>query len=281
MKILVTGATGFIGKNLVPKIAEKHKVVCFVRKTSNTHELEKSNVVFKVGDLLDRSSLTDATESMDIAIHLATSHKQGNKQDLVAAENLIEACKENKVKKIIFLSSMAAKRKSLDDYGRIKLEIERMMRNSGLNYTILRPSVIYSNNNLSLIGRSLKFPLIIPVIGNGNYKLNPVYIDDVTEAILRSIKSKKADRKSYDVAGGESISFNEIIKICKNEFKINKPVIHMPVSICLLIFKIFPIVSPEAVKGINEDTNADTKNLEKDLKLNTMSFRQGIKNVSL
>jgi len=150
-----------------------------------------------------------------------------------------------------------------------------------LNYTILRSSVIYSEKNLSLIGKSLKIPFLIPVIGNGNYKLNPVYIDDVTEAICRSIKSKKADKKNYDVAGGGSISFNEIIEICRKEFRISKPIVHIPISICLLIFKIFPIVSQEAVKGINEDTNADTKNLEKDLKLNPRSFRQGIKNVSL
>jgi len=277
MKILVTGATGFIGRILIEKLAKKHKVVCFVRKESNNSAVEKFEKVY--GDILDKNSLLEATKKIDAVIHLATSHQQGNEDfNFIGSRNVIEACKENKVKKLIFISSMAAKRASLDDYGKTKLKIENLIKESGLNYVILRPSIIYSDNNLSLIGKSLKTPLFIPVIGNGNYKLNPVHINDVAEAITRAVEKKN---KEYDVAGAEKISFNDIIKLCKQQFNIKKPVIHVPIFICLAVFKFFPVISKEALKGMNEDTNADISLLKKDLKINPISFQEGIKNVNL
>lgn len=277
-KILVTGATGFIGRKLVPELAKKHEVICFVRKTSKIKELEKLKVKFAFGDMLDRSSVSRALKDISIVIHLATSHLQGNeKLNIKGTRIIIEECKKNRIKRLVFISSMATKRRTLDDYGRAKKEIEKIVENSGVDYTILRPSIIYSRKNLSLIGKSISFPFVIPVIGNGRYKINPVHIDDVVKAICKAIDSKKATNKGYDVAGGENISFNEIIRICKEKFKIRKIAIHVPISLCLLIFRFFPIISLDAIRGINEDSNADTKGLEKDLRIKTISFREGIK----
>lgn len=281
MKIIVTGATGFIGKNLIPKLAKNHKVICFVRKSSKIDKLKKAGYEIKYGDILDRDSVFNSIKKADAVIHLATSHFQGNDNGNVSgSRNVIDACKKNKIRRLIFISSMAVKRKNIDNYGRGKLEIEKVIKSSGLKYTILRPSVIYSKNNLSLIGTSLKaLPFIIPIIGTGNYKLNPVYIDDVNEAILRAIENRKAVRKEYDVAGAENISFNEIIKICKKRFKIRKMEIHIPVSLAAFLSRFIPVSSAESIEGIEEDTNANIIELKRDLNLNPLSFKEGIKNV--
>jgi len=283
MRILVTGATGFIGRNLIPKLTKKHKIVCFVRKSSNLDFLKSQNVEFAFGDMLDANSLSAALKKIDAVIHLATPHVQGNeKSNILGSKNMIFACKKNKVKRIIYISSMATKRKILDDYGRVKLAIEHIFENSNLDYTILRPSIIYSKNNLSLIGKSLMIlPFIIPIIGSGRYKMNPVFIDDVTESIVGAVDRKKTIKKSYDVAGSENISFNEIIQICKKRFNIGKITFHIPKFLCLLIFRLLPIMSLESIKGIEEDSNADITDLRKDLNSNPISFREGVKNVSL
>ncbi|MFH1210165.1 MAG: NAD-dependent epimerase/dehydratase family protein [archaeon] len=282
-KILITGATGFIGTKLVPKLLNEYKVVCFVRKTSDISKFKDDKLEFRYGDILDKTSLINATKNIDVVVHLATSHKQG-KEDLnfIGSKNLLEACQSNKIDKLIFISSMATKRKILDDYGKTKLKIENLIKGSKINYIILRPSIIYSENNLSLIGKTLmEMPFIIPIIGNGKYKMSPVYIDDVTEAIFRSIKNDKLINRDYDVAGSENINFNEIIDICKKRFNIKKIIVHIPIFICLFVFRLFPIVSLESVKGINQDSNVSISELRKDLKLNPISFREGIKNVSL
>lgn len=281
-KILVTGATGFIGSKLIPKLIKNYQVICFVRKTDDIEGIKKFNIQFAFGDMFDKDSLMKAVKNMGAVIHLATAHLPGKEEmNLLGSKNIIEACEKNKVKRVIFISSMATKRKNIDEYGKIKLKIENLIQNADLDYTILRPSIIYSKNNLSLIGKTLSFPLFIPIIGNGKYKMNPLYIEDLINTILKVIENKKSVREDYDVAGGEKISFNEIIKICKNRFNVKKPMLHLPIPLCLLIFKFFPIVSSEAIKGIKEDTNADITKLKRDLKIEPINFREGIKNVNL
>lgn len=282
-RILITGATGFIGRKLVPKLARNNKVICLVRKSSNLNGLKLKNVSFSYGDMLDRESVYSASKGIDMLIHLATSHSSGNEDNnLRGSINIIDSCKKNKIRKFVFVSSMATKRKNIDFYGRTKLKIENLLKKSGLNYVIIRPSIIYSENNLSLIGKSLtSIPFFIPIIGDGNYKLNPVFIDDVVKSIVASIEKINIKNREYDVAGARSLSFNRIINLCKNQLGIRKLTIHVPIFICILIFRFFPIVSIDSIKGIYEDTNADTSALEKDLNVKPISFEEGIKNVSL
>jgi len=281
-RIFLTGATGFIGRELINKINGKYKITCLVRKTSDIEDLKKYAVNFIEGDMLDKNSFEMSQDSIDIVIHLATSHIGGNEQlNLQGSNNIIEFCKEKKIKRIIYISSMAVKRDILDEYGAIKLQIEELIKQSGLDYTILRPSMIYSNKNLGIITKTFNFPFIIPIIGNGHYRINPVYIDDLIKAIEKSIESKVPIKKEYDIAGGESMSFNELVKISMIRFKMKKLIIHIPLKLCILIFKIVPIVSVEAIKGINQDTNADISSLKKDLKIIPISFREGVKNVNI
>ena len=280
--VLITGATGFIGKELVKHIYQDYNLSCFVRPTSKIEELKRLNIKTITGDLETENDVLGATKDIEILVHLANSHLSGKEnRDINILKNIVSACKKNEVKKLIFLSSMATKRNNPDYYGKSKLKMEKIIKDSGIKYTILRPSIIYGKDNLSLIGKSLKFPLFIPVIGNGKYKLNPIYIKDVIEAISKSLNNKKSLNKSYDLAGGKSYSFNEIIGICKKRFNIKRVIVHIPIWICLIIFKIIPIISQEAIKGINEDTLADITSLRKDLKINPVDFMEGIKNVHL
>jgi len=284
MKILVTGGTGFIGKNLVPKLTKNHDVLCLVRNEISSSYLKNFGAKLALGDILDKESISNNMENADIVIHLATSHSHGKEDfNLIGSKNIIEICEKNKVKKFIFISSMATKRKILDSYGKSKLKIERIIKDSNLNYTILRPTMIYSNKDLSLIGKCLKaIPFIIPIIGEGKYKLDPVYLEDVTEAIALCINNnKKTINKSYDISGGEKLTFNNIIKICEKKFNIKKIIIHIPIKFCLILFKIVPIISQEALRGINEDTNADITSLKNDLNISPIKFSEGIKNVNL
>lgn len=281
-KVFIIGGTGFIGSRLSRKLAGKYETVCLV-KEEDKDKLRDLNVEIKVGDMFNKHSIERAIENVDVVIHLASSHLKGKEElNLVGSKNIIESCKKKKVNKIVFISSMATKRKILDDYGKTKLKIEELVKKSGLKYTILKPTMVYSEDNLSQIGRSLKMlPFIIPIVGDGNYEMNPVYIEDIIDVIEKSIDNIKTDNKSYDVAGGDKLSFNEIIDISRKRFSIKKIVVHFPISLCLIIFRFFPIISLDAIKGIKESTNADITNLKKDFKINPIKFEEGIKNGNL
>ena len=280
-KVLVIGASGFLGKRIVEKLAEKHEITCFILKEEEKQVFQdKEKLKFVIGNILDKDSLLKSARGIDVVIHLATSSKQNQEFNLRGSENVIEACKKNKCK-IIFISSMAAKRKSLDGYGKMKLKIEELIKDSKLNYIILRPSLVYSEYYLDLIGTSLfAVPFIIPIIGDGKYKISPIFIEDFTEVVKKSVETK-INNKKYDVTSKEKISFNEIIEICKKHFKIKKLNIHVPITVCLLGLKVFPLISKEVIKGIKEDTQADISNLQEELGVNPINFEKGIKNVNL
>lgn len=281
--ILVTGATGFLGKELIPKITKDYSIRCLVRKTSNITELKKHSLEIVYGNILDKKKMLEITKNIDIVIHLATSHgKEKSNRDIIGSKNLIDASKKNKVKRIIFLSSMAANRRIPDSYGKVKILIENYLKKSGLKYTILRPSIIYSKNNLSIIGKSLFIiPFFIPVIGNGDYKMGPVFIGDIIKSIKKAIENKKSVNKIYEISGREQLSFNELIKISKEELKIKKKIVHIPLSVCKIIFRLIPLVSIESLNTINESSNANIEKLVQELNVNPISFREGIKNVNI
>lgn len=282
-RILVIGATGFLGGRLAPEIAKKQDIICLVRKTSNTRLLRKSKIKTILGDMLDKKSVNAALKGIDIVIHLASAHRKDNDEiNVTGSRNIINCCKKNRVKRIIFISSMAVERKELDSYGKAKIKIEKMVKKSGLKYTIFRPSMIYSRDNLSLIGRVLKIlPFFIPIVGSGEYKLSPTYIEDLNKIICRAIENKKSVNKTYDVAGPEKLSFNRIILLCKAELKINKRIIHIPAGLCRIILELAPIINPEAIKALNEDTHADISGLERDFKIKLTKFEKGIENAHL
>ena len=198
------------------------------------------------------------------------------------AENIVEACKKEKIKKLILLSSMSAKRSHPDAYGRNKLLIEKIVKDSGLNYTILRASIIYgkgSNSFNFIIDNMNKVPFLTPIIGNGKYKINPVCIKDVINAIEKCVENKTTDKNDYDISGGENIQFIQLINELKKEKNIRKKNVFLPIKFCELIALFLPrMISRENIKNLTEDTKANTEKARRDFGYNPIKFSEGAKN---
>src|SRR3989344_3021432 len=150
--IALTGATGFIGINLIEQLGSK-KIKCLVRKY--TEKLNKKNIEPVIGDLTDKNSVDTFLNKAKILIHLAAVIDLANKKEyykinVEGTKNLVDSCKKNKIKRIIFVSSMASTKDYLDDYGRSKRAAEVLIKKSGLDYTILRPSFVYGKNSNSM-----------------------------------------------------------------------------------------------------------------------------------
>jgi len=265
--VLITGGGGFIGRNLIPLLKNKKKY--------NIKILSRK----KGEDLKNYNSIKNLFKNMEIVIHLAYS--KNYPENIKMTENLIKASKKNKIKKIILLSSMSAKRSYPDEYGKNKLKIENMIQNSDINYTVLRPSIIYGKGNKSfdfIINYIKKIPFFTPIIGNGKYIIIPVHISDVVNIIVKCIKNKKTDKKKYDLVGGEKIYFIELINILKKEIRIRKRNIFIPIWICRIL-TIFPqkSISKENLKNLTEDSLANIGLAKKDLKYAPIKFREGLK----
>lgn len=277
IKLLITGGTGFVGGNLIKDLKKdrEYEILALTEES-----VEGLGFKFFVGNLMNYEQIKNAFKNIDVVIHLAYSKKYPENIEML--NNLIKACKENSVKKIIFISSMSAKRKNPDEYGKTKNLMEVILKNSGINYTILRPSVIYGKGSTSfnfIIEKINKFPFFTPIIGDGMYTLMPVYIEDVIFVIKRCIKDKITDKKEYDLAGGEEIYFINLVNQIKNEAGIKKKNVKVPIFIAKSVSRIFPgIIKKENVENLIENSTADIFSAKKDLDYNPRTFKEGTKN---
>src|SRR3989344_4193740 len=238
--ILVTGANGYVGKHLIPQLRKNNcSVRCLVRKKNDSYSYLRDHgcdVVY--GDLRDKLSLYSISADIDIVIHLAAVTKSGDPSvrevNVTGTENLVDACKKNKIKRIVFLSSTAAA-KVLDSYGKSKKLAEEVISKSNIPYTILRPSIIYSEDSPMIKGIvkiNKKIPFFTPIVGNGRYTINPVYINDVIFAIINVLNHKDTIGKTYTIVGPKNITFDNFIEIIHSNLGIKRKKIHIPFFLC-------------------------------------------------
>lgn len=214
--ILITGATGFLGMHLQKALKKEHKIEYKTLKCR----------------MADREGLVRETKGIDTVIHLAGNLRNDFEMNPVGARNLIEACRINKVKKIIYLSSIDAA--FSNDYGRSKLAAERCIIDSGISFAILRPSLVYGEGDkkhLTRIRRMMRISPIIPILGDGRYLRQPVHVGDVITAIIRvlgmnALGSGKMGRV-YNIVG-EKLSWNEIIDTINTTFRVRRLKVHIP-----------------------------------------------------
>lgn len=293
-KILITGATGFIGRQLIKKISEgksvvsKNQIVCLVRKESRF--LNDLKIKSLVCDLNDRENLLRAAKSFDVVVHLAgvvntPSKKEFYEKNVLATKNIIDACKANKIRKIIFASTAVVTSSVKGPYSKSKADAEKLIEESGLDYIFLRIALVYGEgdkkNVQGLIDIAKIFPLF-PLIG-GKKLLQPVHVSDVTDAIIKSIKKKNLHRKTYFVAGPRPITFEYLIDLIMKNLNLKKPKINIPSFIPVFFVKVYerisknPVIVSEQMERMLEDKSYDISNTRSDLNFNPITVEEGLK----
>lgn len=290
MRILITGASGIIGQKLVNKIKQltKYQVRVLIRSSKAD---DFKHVSYVIGDLTSLDSLYQATLNTDIVVHLAgITHT--NQQDLyykinlVGTKNLIEACQENKIKKFVFMSSRTASHDG-GAYAESKLLAEKEVEKSGLNWVILKPAEVYGAGEKEAIYRLIK--LIkqnnrVPIIGNGRYLLSPVFVDDVVDAIVKTVQQKNVIGKKYILAGPEEFSYNEMVDRISKILGVKRIKVYLPlflVRFLAFIFFIFKqnILVRDQVPRLLCQKSADIDFANHDLDFDPRNFETGIKEV--
>ena len=237
-KILVTGATGFIGKHLVARLIEKGlHVHALARSSDSTFELP--GLSWRLADLRDRDSLIHATRGISMIYHTAAqtrgtaSSAEFWKTNVDGARNFVEACIQNHVRKVVFLSSVSAYRTplaaiikedaplgGLDNYGQSKTEGEAIFTTAALQghfeSIIIRPCQVYGpgdrNGITNFIRRVLNLP-IIPVVADDHTSFNLVYLDDVVDAVISAGTQEIACGQAYNIGAERNTSLRELVQI--------------------------------------------------------------------
>lgn len=251
MKILVTGATGFIGTRLVKRLCEeRHYVVCIIRKTSNVKGLQGTGAKLVTADITDVTELERIfyREMPDIVFHCAASVRDPDEKKLFninvqGTRNILELSFIYRVKRVVYLSSIAVingnHETPLTDefpysarnaYGRSKVEAEKIAldyRQRGLNVAILRPCMVYGEGEphaldriLSLVKKRLTPVPDLPDVEN---KLHLVYVGNLVQAMELAMKKKEALQGTFLIADKGVITIRKFLEIASEELGAGKP----------------------------------------------------------
>lgn len=212
--ITITGANGFVAKNLRNFLSKNHiKVIAIARKTFQKHHTE--TVVYSK-TLLEKG-LQNKLRNCDALVHLIGIGKQSSKynfeDNIDLTKNMIQTCKKSGIKKIVYISGLGVTKNSRSDYFISKYKAEQEIINSGLDYTIFRPSYIIGKKDYlsKFILKQIKKGIVI-IPGSGKYHLQPIFVEDVAKIILESISEKKFSNKILDLVGPEIIKFEDFVK---------------------------------------------------------------------
>ena len=212
--ITITGANGFVAKNLRNFLSKNHiKVIAIARKTFQKHHTETA-VYSKT--LLEKG-LQNKLRNCDALVHLIGIGKQSSRynfeDNVDLTKNMIKTCKKSGIKKIVYMSGLGVTKNPRSDYFISKYKAEQEIINSGLDYTIFRPSYIVGKKDYlsKFILKQIKKGIVI-IPGSGKYHLQPIFVEDVAKIILESIYEKKFSNKILDLVGPEIIKFEDFVK---------------------------------------------------------------------
>ncbi len=277
MKILVTGASGFLGGHLVETLANKgYKIIAMVRETSNIELIKDLVFEFRYADLSEPETIVEAVKGVDVIIHLAAyytfhgSSKLYEKINVEGTRYLAEAALKNKIQHFIYCSTTEVigpvKNPPGDEntepnptyeYGRSKLKAEKIIKEYGLkgvNYTIIRPSGIYGPRNVndvsywtitSFAKNSIGTRFII---GSGENLVQFVHVKDVVEGFTLALEKRDiSSRQTYIISEDKAYTYKQVYEILADLTGRKPPSKHIPKTLAKIL--IAPIQGVNRILG--------------------------------
>ncbi|NIM94975.1 MAG: NAD(P)H-binding protein [Anaerolineales bacterium] len=219
---LVTGGSGYIGSHIVRRLVEEGKDVRVLVRNRERAEWEGRlsglEVEWVQGDVLKPDTLAPAMEGVDVVVHtVAIAIEKGGRTyeevNYLGTEYVVEAAKAAGVKRFINLSQLGANPDLPYRFLASKGKAQAYVAESGLDWTAFRPSVVwgpedeFANTFAKLVPFS---PIIFPIVGDENAKFQPIWVEDLATAIVRSIDDPSTIREEYEVGGPEILTLEEI-----------------------------------------------------------------------
>ena len=250
-RVFVTGGSGFVGSHVVPALIEAgHSVVALMRTARAATELRQrvgvgeAGLTTRIGDVTDPSTLASALEGCQAVVHLvALARDWNNGKDLervnfAGTVNVIDAASAAGVRRFIHLGALGVEERADLHYANSKARAERAVRASALDWTILKPSLIWGERDgfFNIVAALVKVPApVVPVPGNGRSRFQPIWIGDVARAIVQALADSSTVRRSYELGGPRYWTYTEITQEVARALGKRRAVVPMPVPLISLV----------------------------------------------
>jgi nucleoside-diphosphate-sugar epimerase len=287
--ILVTGAGGFIGRDLVLRMVARGLYVrAMLRPGAESPFPPHERLQIVHADLRDGDTLVPAVRDCAAVVHLAAAkadEKDSEDVNVGGARRLVRACELADCRRLINISTQSTKISRKGIYARTKREADEVFHGSGLDVTSLLPSVVYGETKGGVFGMILQFvqksPIVV-VLGDGKWVCAPVYVGDITAAVIACLGTPRTIGNMYDVGGPDVVSFDDLIDRIAAATGRCPPKLHVPFTIALWIARAVARL-PKApitvsnVLGSNQDTLIDIGPARRDFGFDPLGLDAGLK----
>ncbi len=275
MKILVSGGTGLLGQGLLRLLREigEHEVRCFVRRTSLFERLGGLELAY--GDAGDVDSMARALSGIDAFVHVA---------GIRYTPQVLEAMRRARVERLVIVSSTSAHSR-FEFRSAPRLVNEALLVESGLRWTVVRPSMIYGSeldHNMHKLLRFLDRSPVFPLFGSGENLWQPVYYEDLARGLYTVLTKSGTDGQIYDLPGPRPLTYLDLVRTAAGALGKSTRIVRIPAEpvrrALVLAERIgLPLpVSSEQVLRLREDKAYSYEKARDELGYAPRTFKEGI-----
>ncbi|MFD2169530.1 complex I NDUFA9 subunit family protein [Tumebacillus lipolyticus] len=288
MKVFLTGASGFVGREIANRLIRAgHEVRCLVHSNSQLPD----GLQAVQGDILQKESLISAMRGCEAVVHLVGIIRESPKRGVTfqkihadGTKNMVDAARAVGAQRFLQMSALGARHGATSPYHQTKWSAEEHVRASGLDWTIFRPSVIYGPGDgfVSLLAGVLRRAPLFPIFGNGRFPLSPVALHDVADGFVGALTRSSTSGQAYEVGGPEAIPYRDVIQTIGRAIGKRKvPTFTAPIPLVRPVvslmerFSFFPITS-SMLTMLVEGNSCDSTRYASEFGLSLTRFAEGI-----
>jgi len=290
--VFVTGATGFVGRAVIHALrAEGIKVRCLVRRGSE-RDLRGLGAIERIeGDILDRRGLDEDMAGCDAVVHLVGIIREHPARGVtfenvhaLGTRNVLQAAVAAGVRRFVHMSALGARAGARSRYHTTKWAAEEAVRGSGLAWTIFRPSIIYGPGDgfVTMLARMVRRLPVVPVIGSGRNRLQPVAVEHVAAGFARALLTPASEKQTYAVVGPDAVTLVQLLDLIGSALgrrRVRK--VHVPLDVMRPLARAFHAlpgfpVTPDQLLMLEEDSVGDPEPFHSAFGITPMPLAQGI-----